>query len=51
MGAVLGLIAVHGSAQLIEFEQQALTDPAVAAFREKVSMELDSVVDGAYRRF
>jgi 2-methylcitrate dehydratase PrpD len=48
MGAVLGLIAVHGSAQLIEFEQQALTDPAVAEFREKVSMELDSEVDGAY---
>ncbi|WP_299836179.1 MmgE/PrpD family protein [Pseudomonas sp.] len=48
MGAVLGLIAVHGSAQLIEFQQLALTDPNVAAFREKVSMELDSEVDGAY---
>nr|WP_281439207.1 MmgE/PrpD family protein [Pseudomonas moorei] len=48
MGAVLGLIAVHGSAQLIEFQQKSLTDPDVAAFREKVSMELDKEVDSAY---
>jgi len=48
MGAVLGLIAVHGKAQLTEFQAFALTDPAVAAFREKVSMALDSEVDGAY---
>jgi 2-methylcitrate dehydratase PrpD len=48
MGAVLGLIAVHGSAQLIEFRDLALTDPDVDAFREKVSMELDPEVDGAY---
>lgn len=48
MGAVLGLIAVHGSAQLIEFRDLALTDADVAAFREKVTMELDSEVDGAY---
>jgi 2-methylcitrate dehydratase PrpD len=48
MGAVLGLIAVHGSAQLIEFRDLALTDPAVDTFREKVSMELDPEVDAAY---
>lgn len=48
MGAVLGLIAVHGSAQLIEFRDLALTDTEVDAFREKVSMELDPEVDGAY---
>ena len=48
MGAVLGLIAVHGSAQLIEFRDLALTDAAVDAFREKVSMELDPEVDAAY---
>ncbi|MBD8593220.1 MmgE/PrpD family protein [Pseudomonas sp. CFBP 8758] len=48
MGAVLGLIAVHGSAQLIEFRDLALTDPAVDGFREKVSMELDREVDAAY---
>jgi 2-methylcitrate dehydratase PrpD len=48
MGAVLGLIAVHGSAQLIEFRDLALSDPQVDAFREKVSMELDPEVDAAY---
>lgn len=48
MGAVLGLIAVHGNAQLIEFKELALTDPDVAAFREKVTMELDHEVDAAY---
>ena len=48
MGAVLGLIAVHGSAQLIEFRDLALTDSDVDAFREKVSMELDPEVDAAY---
>ncbi len=48
MGTVLGLIAVHGKAQLTEFRDLALTDPAVAAFREKVSMVLDPEVDGAY---
>ncbi|MGA3683348.1 MmgE/PrpD family protein [Pseudomonas graminis] len=48
MGAVLGLIAVHGSAQLIEFRDLALTGADVAAFREKVTMELDPEVDGAY---
>lgn len=48
MGTVLGLIAVHGKAQLSEFHELALTDPAVAAFRDKVSMTLDAEVDGAY---
>jgi 2-methylcitrate dehydratase PrpD len=48
MGAVLGLVAVHRSAQLIEFRDLALSDPDVAAFREKVSMELDPEVDAAY---
>ena len=48
MGAVLGLIAVHGSAQLIEFRDLALSDADVDAFREKVSMELDPDVDAAY---
>jgi 2-methylcitrate dehydratase PrpD len=48
MGTVLGLIAVHGKAGLSEFHQLALTDPAVASFRDKVSMTLDPEVDGAY---
>ncbi|MHA6575823.1 MmgE/PrpD family protein [Pseudomonas yamanorum] len=48
MGTVLGLIAVHGKAGLTEFHERALTDPAVSAFRDKVSMTLDAEVDGAY---
>lgn len=48
MGTVLGLIAVHGKAGLVEFEAFALSDPRVAAFREKVGMQLDAEVDGAY---
>jgi 2-methylcitrate dehydratase PrpD len=48
MGTVLGLIAVHGKSGLVEFDGFALTDPQVAAFRDKVSMQLDTEVDGAY---
>ncbi|AZE67458.1 2-methylcitrate dehydratase PrpD [Pseudomonas synxantha] len=48
MGTVLGLIAVHGKAGLPEFHELALSDPAVAAFRDKVSMTLDPEVDAAY---
>ena len=48
MGTVLGLIAVHGKAGLPEFHELALTDPAVAAFRDKVCMTLDAEVDNAY---
>ncbi|MHB9797444.1 MmgE/PrpD family protein [Pseudomonas sp. MT3] len=48
MGTVLGLIAVHGKAGLVEFETFALKDPRIAAFREKVEMQLDPEVDGAY---
>ncbi|MDT3672811.1 MAG: MmgE/PrpD family protein [Aromatoleum sp.] len=48
MGTVLGLVAVYGKAGLEEFRDHALTDPAVAAFRDKVGMVLDADVDGAY---
>ncbi len=48
MGTVLGLLAVHGQAGLSEFENHALTDPDVAAFRERVHMVLDAEVDAAY---
>jgi len=50
MGSVLGLIAVHGVADLDAFERHALTDPAVAAFRAKVRMARDPEVDAAYPR-
>lgn len=48
MGTVLGLIAVHGKAQLTEFENLSLSDADVSGFRAKVSMRLDPEVDGAY---
>lgn len=48
MGAVLGLIAVHGVADLDAFERHALTDAAVADFRGKVRMERDEEVDTLY---
>lgn len=48
MGTVLGLLAVHGRAGLSEFEDHALTDPAVVALREKVTMVLDAEVEAAY---
>ncbi|TBU72959.1 MmgE/PrpD family protein [Phytopseudomonas daroniae] len=48
MGTVLGLIAVHGKAQLTEFENLSLTDEDVAEFRGKVSMCLHPEVDAAY---
>lgn len=48
MGTVLGLLAVHGRAGLSEFEDHALTDPAVAALREKVTLVHDAEVEAAY---
>ena len=50
MATVLGLIAVHGKAGLMEFERHALGDPRVAAFRGKVGMLLDAEVNAAYPR-
>jgi 2-methylcitrate dehydratase PrpD len=48
MGTVLGLLAVHGKAGLDEFEELALTDARVAAFRERVRMVRDDEVEAAY---
>lgn len=47
MGTVLGLLAVYGKAQLPDFEQNYL-EPRVVALRNKVRMQLDPEVDGAY---
>ncbi len=47
MGTVLGLVATRGRASVTDFET-ALVDAAVASFRQKVRMELDPEVDGAY---
>jgi 2-methylcitrate dehydratase PrpD len=49
MGTVLGLIAQHRRAGLPEFDA-ALDDPAIAAFRQRVAMQLDTEVDSAYPR-
>jgi 2-methylcitrate dehydratase PrpD len=50
METVLGLIAVHGGADLDAFERHALSDAAVAAFRPKVRMEFDREVNALYPR-
>lgn len=47
MGTTLGLIAAYGKAGMNEFEQ-GYRRADVAAFRERVSMELDPEVDSAY---
>ncbi|VTU21018.1 MmgE/PrpD family protein [Variovorax sp. SRS16] len=47
MGTVLGLVAVHGRADLDAFDAH-YRDPAVTAFRDRVDMALDAEVDGAY---
>jgi 2-methylcitrate dehydratase PrpD len=47
MGTVLGLIAIHGRAALTDFDKD-FRDPKVMSFRERVHMELDPEVDGAY---
>lgn len=47
MGSVLGLIAQQRRAGLAEFDA-ALNDPAIADFRKRVTMTLDTEVDQAY---
>jgi 2-methylcitrate dehydratase PrpD len=47
MGTVLGLIAVHGRAGLTEFDTH-WRDAPVRAVHDKVTMQLDPEVDGAY---
>ena len=47
MGTVLALVALHGRAGLAEFDAH-FDGAAVAAFRDRVQMELDPEVDAAY---
>lgn len=49
MGVTLALVAIHRRAGVQEFEQH-FDAPATRAFRDKVSMALDSEVDAAYPR-
>jgi 2-methylcitrate dehydratase PrpD len=50
MGSVLGLIAVHGVADLESFERHVLGDARVARFGARVRMERDDEVDSLYPR-
>ena len=50
MGSVLGLIAVHGVADLDSFERHVLGDKRVTRFRSKVRMERDDEVESLYPR-
>ncbi len=47
MGTVLGLVAVHGRAGLVEFDAH-YRDAAVRAVHDKVAMRLDDEVNTAY---
>jgi 2-methylcitrate dehydratase PrpD len=47
MGTVLALVAQFGHAGLTEFDEHFLS-PETQAFRDRVAMELDAEVDGAY---
>jgi 2-methylcitrate dehydratase PrpD len=48
MGFVLGLIAVHRRAGVMEFTDEQLRNPEVRAFLDRVEMVLDSEIDAAY---
>ena len=48
MGFVLALAAVRGRAGITEFTEEALHDPELRAFHDKVEMILDPEVDAAY---
>lgn len=48
MKTTLALIALRGSAGLLDFESHALQDPDVLSFRDRVSMVLEPEVDEAY---
>lgn len=48
MKSTLSLIALKGSASLLDFEEFALKEPDVLRFRDRISMVLDPEVDSAY---
>jgi 2-methylcitrate dehydratase PrpD len=50
MGFVLALIAKRGSAGINDFTEEALRDPELRDFSERVEMVLDPEVDAAYPR-
>ena len=48
MGFVLALAAVRGRAGITEFTDEALGDPELRSFHDKVEMVLDPEIDAAY---
>jgi 2-methylcitrate dehydratase PrpD len=48
IGFVLALVATRGRAGLADFTDDALRDPALRAFHDKVTMEPDPEIDAAY---
>ncbi len=48
MGFVLALIALYGRAGVTDFTEDALLNPEIRAFWDRVEMTLDPEVDGAY---
>ena len=50
MGFVLALIAARGSAGIDDFTEEALEDPELLGFSERVEMVFDPEVDAAYPR-
>jgi 2-methylcitrate dehydratase PrpD len=50
MGFVLALIAARGRAGIDDFTEEALEDPELRGFSERVEMVLDPEVDAAYPR-
>jgi 2-methylcitrate dehydratase PrpD len=48
MGFVLALVALKSSARIDDFTEEALQDPGLRAFSERVEMVLDQEVDAAY---
>jgi 2-methylcitrate dehydratase PrpD len=48
MGFVLALIALYGHAGVTDFTDEALRNPQLRAFLDRVEMTLDPEIDGAY---
>jgi 2-methylcitrate dehydratase PrpD len=48
MGFVLALIALYGRAGVTDFSDDALRNPQIRAFLDRVEMTLDPEIDGAY---
>jgi 2-methylcitrate dehydratase PrpD len=48
MGFVLALIALYGHASVTDFTGEALRNPQIRAFLDRVEMTLDPEIDGAY---